>query len=70
MQDHVSRLVGLDGFRVKCVIEDGEGLSARTINKYLGVMHSILRRAQRTYGLAANAAAWAERGVMNGCWQD
>jgi hypothetical protein len=21
MQDHVSRLVGLDGFRVKCVIE-------------------------------------------------
>ena len=40
---------------------NGEGLSARTINKYLGVMHSILKRAQRTYGLAANAAAGAER---------
>jgi transposase len=26
MQDHVSRLVGLDGFRVKCVIEDGHQL--------------------------------------------
>lgn len=24
-------------------------------------MHSILKRAQRTYGLSANAAAWAER---------
>jgi len=24
MQDHVSRLVGLDGFRVKCVIENGD----------------------------------------------
>ena len=26
MQDHVSRLVGLDGFKVKCVIEDGDQL--------------------------------------------
>jgi hypothetical protein len=26
MQDHVSRLVGLDGFRVKCVIEDALAL--------------------------------------------
>ncbi len=55
----------IDNWRVELVagggIEDGEGLSARTINKYLGVMHSILRRAQRVYGLAANAAAWAER---------
>jgi integrase len=42
-------------------LADGEALSARTINKYLGVMHSILKRAQRVYGLAANAAAWAER---------
>jgi integrase len=42
-------------------LADGEELSARTINKYLGVMHSILKRAQRVYGLAANAAAWAER---------
>jgi integrase len=55
----------IDNWRVELVstggIADGEGLSARTINKYLGVMHSILRRAQRVYGLAANAAAWAER---------
>jgi integrase len=55
----------IDQWRVELVsgggIADGEGLSARTINKYLGVMHSILRRAQRTYGLSANAAAWAER---------
>jgi integrase len=55
----------IDNWRVELVaagrIADGEGLSARTINKYLGVMHSILKRAQRTYGLAANAAAWAER---------
>ena len=50
-----SRLVAAGG------LEDGEALSARTINKYLGVMHSILKRAQRVYGLAANAAAWAER---------
>lgn len=55
----------IDNWRVELVaaggIADGEGLSARTINKYLGVMHSILKRAQRTYGLAANAAVWAER---------
>jgi integrase len=55
----------IDNWRVELVaaggIADGEGLSARTINKYLGVMHGILKRAQRTYGLAANAAAWAER---------
>jgi integrase len=54
-----------DAWRVELVaaggIADGEGLSARTINKYLGVMHSILKRAQRVYGLTANAAAWAER---------
>lgn len=55
----------IDNWRVELVaaggIADGEGLSARTINKYLGVMHSILKRAQRVYGLAANAAVWAER---------
>lgn len=55
----------IDAWRVGLVtsggIADGEGLSARTINKYLGVMHSILRRAQRVFGLSANAAAWAER---------
>ena len=55
----------IDNWRVELVaaggIAGGEGLSARTINKYLGVMHSILKRAQRVYGLTANAAAWAER---------
>ncbi len=55
----------IDHWRVELVaagaVEDGKGLSARTINKYLGVMHSILKRAQRIYGLSANAAAWAER---------
>lgn len=55
----------IDGWRSGLVaaggLEDGEALSARTINKYLGVMHSILKRSQRIYGLAANAAAWAER---------
>ena len=55
----------IDAWRVELVaaggIADSEGLSARTINKYLGVMHSILKRAQRIYGLSANAAAWAER---------
>jgi integrase len=55
----------IDNWRVELVaaggIADSEGLSARTINKCLGVMHSILKRAQRVYGLAANAAAWAER---------
>jgi integrase len=55
----------IDNWRVELVaaegIEDGKALSARTINKYLGVMHSILKRAQRVYGLRANAAAKAER---------
>jgi integrase len=55
----------IDNWRVELVaaggIVDGEGLSVRTINKYLGVMHGILKRAQGVYGLAANAAAWAER---------
>jgi integrase len=55
----------IDAWRSELVaaggLADGEALSARTINKYLGVMHSILKRAQRVYGLAANAAAWAER---------
>ncbi len=55
----------VDAWRVRLVagggLLNGEELSARTINKYLGVMHSILKRAQRTYGLWANAAAGAER---------
>jgi hypothetical protein len=53
----------IDAWREKLVeaggIADEEGLSARTINKYLGAMHSM--RAQRAFGLSANAAAWAER---------
>ena len=29
MQDHVSRLVGLEGFRVKCVLEAGDQLDLK-----------------------------------------
>jgi integrase len=36
-------------------------LSGRTINKYLALIHGILKRAQRVYGLSANAAAGVER---------
>ena len=45
-----SRLVAAGG------LEDGDALSARTIDKYFGVMHSILKRAQRVYGLAARSS--------------
>jgi integrase len=48
------------GMAARGAMNGGE-LAGRTINKYLGVMHSILKRAQRTFGLAANAAAGAER---------
>jgi integrase len=48
------------GMAARGAMNGGE-LSGRTINKYLGAMHSILKRAQRTRGLAANAAASAER---------
>jgi hypothetical protein len=36
-------------------------LAARTINKYLALIHGIRKRAQRVYGLSANAAAGVER---------
>ncbi len=36
-------------------------LSPRTINKYLALIHGVLKRAQRVYGLSANAAAGVER---------
>jgi len=49
----------VDTFRSRLVAEDR--LSARTINKYLALMHGILKRAQRVYGLSANAAAGVDR---------
>ena len=52
----------IDAFRARLV---GEGrLSPRTINKYLALIHGILKRAQRVFGLAANAAAGVERQPM------
>jgi integrase len=51
--------VHLDEFRASLVTEDR--LSARTINKYLALIHGILKRAQRVYGLTVNAAAGVER---------
>jgi integrase len=49
----------VDAFRGQLVAEGR--LSARTINKYLALIHGILKRAQRVYGLSANAAAGVER---------
>jgi integrase len=49
----------VDAFRGRVVAEGR--LSARTINKYLALVHGILKRAQRVYGLSANAAAGVER---------
>lgn len=49
----------IDNYRAHLVAEGR--LSARTINKYLALIHGILKRAQRVYGLAANAAAGVER---------
>src|SRR5207247_11428701 len=52
----------VDAFRARLVAEGR--LSARTINKYLALIHGILKRAQRVYGLSANAAAGVERQPM------
>ena len=49
----------IDAFRA-ALVEEGR-LSPRTINKYLALIHGILKRAQRVYGLSANAAAGVER---------
>jgi len=49
----------IDAFRV-ALVEEGR-LSPRTVNKYLALIHGILKRAQRVYGLSANAAAGVER---------
>src|SRR5262245_43118159 len=52
----------IDNFRASLVAEGR--VSARTINKYLALIHGILKRAQRVYGLSANAAAGVERQPM------
>jgi integrase len=49
----------VDAFRTQLVAEGR--LSPRTINKYLALIHGVLKRAQRVYGLSANAAAGVER---------
>lgn len=49
----------IDAFRSDLVAEGR--LSPRTINKYLALIHGILKRAQRVYGLSANAAAGVDR---------
>jgi integrase len=49
----------IDAFRA-ALVEEGR-LSPTTINKYLALIHGILKRAQRVYGLSANAAAGVER---------
>jgi integrase len=49
----------IDSFRAHLVAEGR--LSARTINKYLALIHGILKRAQRVYGVSVNAAAGVER---------
>jgi integrase len=49
----------IDSFRAGLVAEGR--LSARTINKYLALVHGILKRAQRVHGLASNVAAGVER---------
>ncbi len=52
----------VDAFRARLVAEGR--LSPRTINKYLALIHGILKRAQRVFGLSANAAAGVERQPM------
>lgn len=46
-------------FRSRLVAEDR--LAPRTINKYLALIHGILKRAQKVHGLRANVAAGVER---------
>jgi integrase len=45
----------------RAVLVDEGRLSARTINKRLVVLHGILRRAMRVYGLRSNPAALVDR---------
>ena len=49
----------IDAYRAR-LVEEG-GLSARTINKRLVILHGILRRAMRVYGLRSNPAALVDR---------
>jgi integrase len=49
----------IDAYRAR-LVDEGR-LSPRTINKRLVVMHGILRRAMRVYGLRTNAAALVDR---------
>jgi len=49
----------IDAYRVHLLAE--RRLSARSINKYLLVLHAIFRRAQRHWGLTANPVAGVER---------
>ncbi len=49
----------IDSYRAR-LVEEGK-LSARTINKRLVVLHGILRRAMRVYGLRSNPAALVDR---------
>jgi hypothetical protein len=49
----------IDAYRAH-LVDEGK-LSARTINKRLVVLHGILRRAMRVYGLRSNSAALVDR---------
>ena len=49
----------IDGWRAELVAAGG--LSARTINKMLVILHGIFRRAMRVYGLPSNPVATVDR---------
>ena len=49
----------IDAYRIHLVAEGR--LAARSINKYLLVLHAIFKRAQRHWGLTVNPAAGVER---------
>jgi integrase len=49
----------IDEYRAR-LVEEGR-LSARTINKHLVIVHGVLRRAMRVYGLQSNPAALVDR---------
>ncbi len=49
----------IDAYRAR-LVDEGR-LSARTINKLLVILHGVLRRAMRVYGLRTNPAALVDR---------
>ncbi|SRR6266545_965309 len=49
----------IDAYRAR-LVDEGR-LSARTINKQLVILHGVLRRAMRVYGLRSNPAALVDR---------